>query len=497
MPKYLVILHDAQDDSPAGREELKLRMCDSLKVSAKAVANIFQALPVIIRRDLELPVAEKYAQTLERLGAVVEVIEQPDRLTEDQSLHVLGDLPVPAKKSEAPAFTAEQEQELGDLEAMLDDALHLGAQRATAQPPNNVASSVPVQQKENDDDFGLALSFDDAPSVHRAPVILDMLEDESAEVSPPPPIPPPIVHKTAPPSPPAAEQPVRTATPDSNPAPEAPGDEQHSVEPPVRMGAFSSPYSGAAPPVSEPWIEPQQTKRRSLTGKQAALGAMCVFLLLSVAFGRSAMEAMLGGSRQTMQVSFDIDRLLKEQGSILGMSKSEEDAPIEITGHWVGQNEEQGVSTRMRVTELGRVMQLAGLEVNTVQPPPLTDKELVEGKPFPVWLRKFEAVNVRRQPAPAGAPPDLMFFSGSGRAYFQDGKGNERQLVEVEIQVQAPKDGVTSLDGQWILRRALQGPDPVANQVSRLSKKDFQLFYRGKASLSFEKPAIAKKIRKK
>lgn len=476
MSKYLVILHDAQDESPAGREELKLRMGETLGVSAKALESIFHSLPVIVRRDLDEPVAARYAETLEKLGAVVEVMEQPDESSallpsEGASELALDALEMPQPSENGPSkkddefdLSLRTESELSDLEAMLDQALGDldSGQESSAQ-------SAALEES----DSGMSFAIEEPTTTERRPVILDMLEAEAAAESETNAVPDSAPHADATP---AEHVPESSAVVDESTAYRA------AAPRPIGHAAFQA---STATREQEPDQIPP--RRRSGAARQAFAALMVGFLLVVLAFAKPMFRALLGGNQQTMNVSFDLERMLAEQRSILGLDRTKDESlPRVITGQWVGEQTEAGVTSRLRITEIDGLMELASLDVTSEEPRPLTQKELVDGKPLPVWLRRCQATNVKLLPAAAESPLGPLRFVGNGRAYLQDGKGSDRQLVEVEIEVTRP-EGRATASARWTLRSSLEGAPPSeANELLRLNKKEFRVNFRGKNTIAFE-----------
>ncbi|MCB0359673.1 MAG: hypothetical protein KDD44_08555, partial [Bdellovibrionales bacterium] len=75
MSSLLLILHDAQDCTPAGRERLKQELAKGFDLSESALNDIFADLPSILRRAEDRAEADSLKQIIEKIGGIVEIIE--------------------------------------------------------------------------------------------------------------------------------------------------------------------------------------------------------------------------------------------------------------------------------------------------------------------------------------------------------------------------------------------------------------------------------------
>ncbi len=450
MPKFLVILHDAQDNTRGGRAELKLRLVENLRISQKSVDRIFEALPVIIRGNLEKQIAERYAETLEKFGAVVEVIQQTGPVAEQLTSESRNTSPrnvatVPKDRPVVESGTAN----ICDLERILDEMLNKPAELPAATDDYELAADV---------QFSAAPLFDfeenpaETDSAPRPSLLADLMRLDLIES-------------------------CRSMSPAKASRVAAPA----AVENRVR----EEPVSVEVPPPP-----PLHRSDRSKQALHLVLASSVLFLAGAIVLGRGPLLAMLGqGSR--LLVQFDIDSLLREQASILGGSQEGgATPPAQITGQWVAERQQEGMSAKLRLTEIDNQLALASLVVTTAAPPPLTDKEFVDGKPVPAWLQRVEAINLGLLIGPESIEEFRahgLRFMGVGKGYFSAGKEAERLAVEahVFVRLSATEPGTAAV--QWIVSRLFENPSlllPVA--VERDKAKDFRALLHGEMSAKKE-----------
>ncbi len=80
MSKFTLILHDAQDPSEQGRQALKNQLHSKLNLPVEALEEMFSTLPVIIKQDLNQDQANSYLDVFQKLGAMVELLPDPEEL---------------------------------------------------------------------------------------------------------------------------------------------------------------------------------------------------------------------------------------------------------------------------------------------------------------------------------------------------------------------------------------------------------------------------------
>ena len=516
MSKYLVILHDAQDNSAAGREELKLRLCDALKVSEASVERLLSSLPVIIRRDLDKPVAEKYAETLEKLGAVVEAIEQVDGATSElmretmaapksaaslstaSSEFNLSFDPPKAPKPEAKVVfdTAEHEAEINELESLLEQALEsdvsqedlfLTPPKESPEKLHQRAKEAPQPTEKNDDHGIGGLSFETSEPIEtpRESLLFDMISAPSEEVA---------THVAAP----AVSCPAATenAAPETGVKETARQESPPSVEPqttstpeaPPERQRTSVPFSPSTTPSIADMAdsEPQARKKSRLRMDWLFFGTS-IFALLFLA--QPFIFRALGlQSQPGMNIFINIDSLLKEQSSILNGEKEKAAPTPKVTAEWVGELSEGRIRTKMKIAEVEKQLAIVEFEVETDKPAKLSPEELVQGKPLPVWLRRFETSNLVRQSE--GSNADTALFKGNGRAYLEDGVGAERLVIAGQVALKPPVSDEEVVEARWSIQR---GEDekalPSENEVLRLNKKEFKLYFSGTVQLRRQAPS--------
>jgi len=463
MSKYLVILHDAQDSSQVGREELKLRLAEGLGVSEPVVARLLDSLPVILRRDLDFDVAKRYADTLEGLGAVVEAIEQVDGVTDE----LLRSTPSFLETEKAPSKAKELDlsdlklapeepepgEDLSSLEDMLEDALHGTGSKVPSTP--EAVKSEPVKVGD------LVLRFEDEPEEEpEAAVSSENKNSTSSGLSL-------LQEMTS-----ATEIPSETEAP----APIHDGNEGEEIDISAAFQRYE-PSEETVVPEHNPAPTPKKKPKKYAFWAMGVLVLLCPLLLVS----RSTPSTI---------IKIDVDALLRQQNSILnGDSKPQQAAERKITGQWVGDSNENGIASHLRGLEIDNEISFVKLELSTPQPAALSEQEFASGVAPRIWIRKFETNNLKRV-----EKEGTIAFAGQGRAFIEQGSTSERVLAEFEMEISHSESAPNNISARWILRRNHTGDGEAV--AKRLPKGDLELYLSGRSSAqkqALEEPKQKKK----
>jgi hypothetical protein len=469
MSKYLVILHDAQESSQAGRAELKLRIVDRLQVSQKTVEALFQSLPVIIRRDLEKNAADRYCRVLEGLGAVVEVMEQVvpvESLPEEQLLSPEAPGAVADNIPPSSPLTADDDEaelalneEIDELEHMLDDAL------AGTQQSGNAMTMEVAGSAADSEDATFRLQDRNTDQARPPSLFDDLIRFEATEMN-------------------GSEASVSHFQEQKQLPDEESGDAVQAV-PTAEFGepnAFDSGQDIHAPA----FPTHSQSSRQA---KHVLLACVSLLAVVVLFFSKDTLFALAGVSPETISFTIDVDQLIRDQASILAEEKFQ---PVvhHITGHYGVETEDHGRQLKVRFTEVDRQLVRAVFSLSLPPPPPLSERDLVAGKPLPVWMKRVEAENLRLLQGPdplLERYPRSQVFSGVGHAYFQQGRLGSRLSVSVRIFILPQPSADEKRQAVWIVSRAEDdGAVLPENVLQPLSINDYQLFFQDTVELHRE-----------
>ncbi|MFN8389210.1 MAG: hypothetical protein U0136_02835 [Bdellovibrionota bacterium] len=494
MPKFIVILHDAQDGSQAGRAELKLQLIEHLHLSEKTVDGIFESLPVIISSDLDQKTAERYAETLEGLGAVAEVIEQAAPVEAPP-------VTKPIEPAPLPEAGADHNLEIDDLERMLEDAL-----AASEEPsPVDAASTLAALNENADQELNaadwhlgdLTVESEEQVAVGTSGPIFALEEERKVDERRPSILDDLITFESG------SAEPERTPIPESvlpeHQLESAPRASEEAIASTAgqfgdsgRNPAFARPVQVDSP---EPIVPPPVTYSGSRPGvvqrTKHLFGASTALLFAVVlVFGSAALYAITGQEGQRMTISFDIGALLREQAAIFGGDEQVEVHMPVVTGTWQGSLSESARKADARVTALDEELSLASFHATADQPPPLTQAEFVAGKAPPVWLRRVDVENLRPQMGPDQLRPatdHAFLLSGIGKAYLEDAKGSGRVSVRVRVLLEGAPDKKDALVARWMVTRFSEPASfDEPEQLSRINAGDFSVLFHGALTLERE-----------
>ncbi len=441
--EYLVILLDSANPTAEGRKSLAAKIKEHFSLSSPEIEQIFAELPAIFRKESSAASAQQMKQLLEELGGIVEISS-------------------PAIETEAVAKTESMKEPLAEI-ATPDLAFGFESLDESLQDLTSLLDAV-----IEDSSGQLETTASDGEEL----LNIDLSPEEQVE---------PNVTTTAPVV--AAKQ--------------APIDHEDFLD-----KAFAKiPRSLEQAPAVVEQASTQQARFSKQTIMLIAFLASLTMIMLGV------LIYQLNQNQPKVEVYLSdtfIQSLLKEQERILNPTSSGDQAANsgKIISYLTGRASTEIADMEFEIAQRSDGLELDYFTFSTPPPPALTPKEIVDGKPPPVWLRRFEADNnvsvkavVENNQDKNNASHSRFALETTGRAYLEDTLGSNRAKARLILRGEFDENMIT-ISGAWTITNLTNSPPlGTPNSIKRLNESSFEMLYRGDFKALVRQSKLSRRLR--